>query len=554
MQRGATAVAFREELQASVPHALFLFAASVALYLINLDRPEIHDELYHVLAARGLLESGEPRIAEGLYWRGFLFTRLVALSFTLFGEGLWSARLPSVFAAALVPVVLFFWVRRAAGPLAAWLTAGLFAVSPFAVEVAQFARFYALQVLAFTLGSWAIWALLCAPAGLVGQLLRGVVALGGLVLAVALQPVTLIGVVGIAAWAVPAFLTRLPNGKLRFLVAVGLVVAGLLALAFLGEEGLRQMWRLYRDVPLFNVPYKDQFWFYYLWYLLLYPTLWTLIGPCTIIALVRAPTLASFAATSFALSFLLNSFAGSKGLRYLAYAQPFLFMLWGIGLAAVVVHVPALWASGRAALVRILAGLGSWAKAAAAALLYAALASVLLVNPFWLRTIGLLAAIPIGPEIPDPDWRRAAPVLRPLVGEVAVVTGTDDLANLYYFGRHDVLFSPSKFHELYDVVFKDFDRDPRTGRPVIASLEALERVIRCYPSGLFLSPEGHVGKPFFVDEPVRALLQRTAEPVAVPPESHTFAYRWSVDTRSSLPAEACRDLPTPYPPLRAAAW
>ncbi|MCS6877837.1 MAG: glycosyltransferase family 39 protein [Geminicoccaceae bacterium] len=547
MERVGTAAETRESAGGSFRPALFLFGASLAFYAINLDRPEIHDELHHVLAARGLLETGEPRIAEGLYWRGYLVTRLVAFSFALFGEGLWSARLPSVLVAALLPPLLFFWVRRAAGPLAAWLAAGLYAVSPFAVEIAQFARFYALQTLAFTLAAWAVWSSFCEAATLGGRLARAAIAFGGLALAFELQPVTAIGVLGLAAWAVPALLLRLPDRRSRVLFAIGLVLAGLVFLLFFGEERLRWLWRLYREVPLFNVPYKDQFWFYYVWYLMLYPTLWTLLAPCTLLALSRAPALASFAAATFAVSFLLSSFAGSKGLRYLAYAQPLLFVLWGIGLARVVEHLPALWQKGRKALAEVLVGLGPRADAAARVLLAAAAVHVLLVNPFWLRTIGLLAAIPIGPEIPDPDWRRAAAVLRPLLAEVAVVTGTDDLANLYYFGRHDVLYSPTKFHELYDVVFRDFDRDPRTGRPVIATPAALERVIRCYPSGLFATAEGHWGKRFFVDEPIIALLERTAERVPLPPGSHVRAYRWSESSRPSLPAEACRDLPRPHP-------
>ena len=43
---------------------------------------------------------------------------------------------------------MFAWLRREAGPRAAWIGAVLFGISPFAVDMAQFCRFYALQSLA----------------------------------------------------------------------------------------------------------------------------------------------------------------------------------------------------------------------------------------------------------------------------------------------------------------------------------------------------------------------------------------------------------------------
>jgi hypothetical protein len=52
---------------AAVP--FFLFAAAALLFSINLDRLPHPDELYQIQAAEGLLATGEPRIADGLYTR-----------------------------------------------------------------------------------------------------------------------------------------------------------------------------------------------------------------------------------------------------------------------------------------------------------------------------------------------------------------------------------------------------------------------------------------------------------------------------------------------------
>jgi hypothetical protein len=532
------------------PAVALLFLGSLLLYCVNLDQPvENPDEFYHILAARGLLETGEPRIADGFYWRSYLFTRLVAASFRLLGDGLVAARLPSVIATSVLVVVLFLWVRREAGAGAAWLAAGLYAISPFAVEVAQFCRFYALQALAMVGTAWLVLELVGRPARPRVQAARLVGAGGLAAVAVGLQPTSFMGLAGLAAWAVPALALRLLGradlpwrARLGWLAAGVLLAVAALAVA-LASGRLAGLWELYREVPLFNVPLREQFWFYYLWYLLLYPTLWTPIGVLAVVAIVRSPGLGSLAAVTFAVAFLLGSFAGSKALRYLAFAQPFLFVLWGLALAAL---LPALagWA-GRLAreLERRLAGLGSRARLAGRALIAAGLGVLLLANPFWLRTASLLADLPLGPELPDSDWERAAPILRPLLAEAAVLVNTEELGPLYYLGRHDILYSPSKLAELPPAIRADLGRDPRTGRPVIGSLEALERVIRCYPSGLFLAPALHWRRPYLADPEAADLLERLAEPVELPAGSHVHAYRWRHEGIGPGEAEACRGLP-----------
>ena len=67
---------------------LLLALAAGLLYCINLGHLPHPDELYHILAAQGMVVTGEPRIAEGLYTRTWLFTWLVARCFSLFGESL----------------------------------------------------------------------------------------------------------------------------------------------------------------------------------------------------------------------------------------------------------------------------------------------------------------------------------------------------------------------------------------------------------------------------------------------------------------------------------
>jgi len=71
--------------------------ACLLLYSINLGRPAHYDEFFHLLAAEGLLATGEPAIGEdGRYWRGYPLTWLVAQSFALLGPSVAVARLPAM--------------------------------------------------------------------------------------------------------------------------------------------------------------------------------------------------------------------------------------------------------------------------------------------------------------------------------------------------------------------------------------------------------------------------------------------------------------------------
>jgi hypothetical protein len=115
------------------PVALFL--VGLAFYSINLDQPPRTDELYHVLGARGYLEHGEPRIAEGVYERARYFTAAIALLFSAFGESLVVGRLLPVVCGSLLVALLFVWVRGVAGQVAAWFAAIGYLISPFAAQV-----------------------------------------------------------------------------------------------------------------------------------------------------------------------------------------------------------------------------------------------------------------------------------------------------------------------------------------------------------------------------------------------------------------------------------
>jgi len=520
-----------------------VFIAALLLYSINLNRPPHPDELHHALAAQHLLETGRPAIGEGEYVRGILHTWMVALSYRIFGESLASARLPAVFFVALLAPLLLVWVRREAGNLAAWLTAILFLSSPFAVEIAQFSRFYGLQMFSFTAGVmcayfaitmrqpwWRTAALMAAASALFA-------------LAVWLQVTTLIGLIGLSLWVAAALVAKflLPPDLDRSVRKRRLVVALVVAVVLAVLAGIvvgKMQWAIerYRYAPLFAAKSVNEFWYYHLRFVLLYPTLWTLVGVLAIAAVVRNASLGWLAVTVFGVSFVLASFAGQKEMRYFCYAQPFVAMLWGLGLA----HVePAL---------------SSWLRgvshATSRVLVFLALALVLIMNPFWLRTAAVIGSVALPGETPKADWRAARDALSPWIENAEIVVTTEELGAIYFIGRSDVRFSPNKIREIRQGQLREFGIDPRVGLPLVSTTESLEKIMVCFSSGLIVGPIDHWGNPILISEPVQEVIRAHAQPIAMPKKANLYAYGWTRQKPAGRP-DFCKSLDR-FSGLRAA--
>jgi 4-amino-4-deoxy-L-arabinose transferase-like glycosyltransferase len=206
-----------------------VFSLALILFSINLDRPADPDELHHVLAAQQLLETGLPLIGDGEYRRGILHTWMVAISYEVFGYGLDSARFPAVLLVALAAAVLFVWVRHEAGLLAAWIAASLYVFSPFTVEIAQFSRFYALQIIFFLLGSMCFFYSHAAHVSVVRRVLLGGSAAVLLFLAISHQVTTYFGIAGIAGWTFGFIAHRIFLGPTTRPVAKRIFTVGVIA-------------------------------------------------------------------------------------------------------------------------------------------------------------------------------------------------------------------------------------------------------------------------------------------------------------------------------------
>lgn len=517
------------------PAVLTLAVVALVLRLPQLDQAAHFDELYHLLAARSWLADGSFVIAEGSYERAALFTRMVGIALGLFGDGspsrdLVAARLPSLVLGVVMVVAVFVWTRREAGVAAAWIAGLLLAFSPLAVSMSQFARFYMLHALAFWIAVVTVHALASRPAAWPLQAGRTVLALAALLLALDLQDTTLIGIAGLALWAVLVhglpWLRALP---LAMAVKAGLVAAVLLAglaagFALLSSPFGAVLLHSYRWSPLWSAEHRDAFWFYHLDFVIHYPTLWTLVPLAALVAVARRPSPALLAFVLFVTAFVVHSFGGRKDARYMFYVLPFLFVLWAIAIAEIWPWlrrtVPPLTDRALRALGVGTAALAAMRRGAIAAMLLFVVAA----QGATIRTAAMIAGITIPPMQPRADLASARDDLVPRVAQATLVLTTTELETLFYLGRYDVLISRSRMTEIPGG--EEFGRDPRTGRPAIGTADSLERLMRCYADGVFVSTAERWRNPAQIDNRMSDIVVAHAEPIPLTRARRVVAYHW----------------------------
>jgi hypothetical protein len=486
------------------------------------------DELYHLLAAEGWLASGEPRIGAGLYERAYLFTQLIGWCLELLGHSLQAARLPAVFTGTAMVVLLFLWTRRVAGRSAGWIAALLLAFSPLAVELSQIARFYTLHAFAFLGAAMLAYAAVGVGPKLRTRLVLALAALACAGLALHLQMLTALGVLGLGLWLAGLMLLE-TAGRMRTLLAGGLVVAAVSLLALMIESGvLAEAWRQFRWTPLWAAEFKNRVHFYHLQLAGQYPVLWPLAGFIGIAAFGFRPRPAAFCAVIFGTAFVFRSFAGMKDERYLFYVLPFLFALFGIGIAGAFEALRPL-VRDLAERARLAMGPHLPALPVRAGLIVAALVFMLSAGsaPALLAFDLARGVLPSGPGRITSDWWRAAAVLTEQSAAADVVVVSDELAAIAALGRADVLISGSRRSELAGASVAD--RDPRTGVHVIDDAAALNTLRRCKRSGLIVLSTRDLAHGWAVPEAVRRTIEDVAEPLPLDAAPELRAFVWQRD-------------------------
>ena len=541
--------------------AALLFVLSVAVRAINLDRLPVTDELYTLLAAQGWLETGAPRIGDGIYERAQAYTLLLAGWLAAFGDNLVSARALSLLFGSCLVVAVFLWTRRVAGHLAAWITGVFLALAPLSVDVSQFVRFYTLHALVFWLsvtGAYALGTRWHPP----GK--RTLVALStivGFLFALHLQILTMFGLVGLGLWLVLAVgipWLRAQNARRRqaALAAAGglILLAGAALLLSGAAEALLER---YRWAPLWNRAHRNEFWYYHIYFVERWPTLWSLTPLALLLAIAQRPRPAVLCMCIFVVSFVLLSFGGMKDPRYMFFPLPFLFVLWGIALAkAFDLLYP--WLVG--ATDRVLRRLAPYVagRAVRAGLIGAGIAFLVGSNGDAVKALlslsgmRLIAAedggIGVDTDAGRADWVAARGSLAPLIDTASIILTARDVQFLHYLGDYDIALNSNR---LTEIPGSEFDLDPRTGRVVIGTADALGRIIGCFPSGLIVTDADSWRNPAGIEDEVADAIEAEATEIALPPEARILAFRWDHPLPDPLPAD-CATLPNIKGPPRSA--
>jgi len=501
---------------------------ALAVRIPHLSHAPHFDEMYHALAARGWLETGSFALGDGLYERAWIFTLSVAASIAVFGDSLAAARIPALVFGTIWVLGVYLWTRRHAGPLAGFLAGVFFALDPGAINLSQLVRFYTLHGLVFWLLAISVFALterrfdrrsvfLVIAAGVTGSM------------ALHLQETTMIGAAALGVWLLvrcgPHWARRSRTESLARWVVGGFVGTVIVAVAVLVLSGTAsELMNRYRTSALWAAKQRDNVKWYHDWLNGRFQAFWALFPLGALVAIRRSGAPAAFMATLFGVAFLLHSGAGQKAERYLYYAMPGFFVLWGIALSVLLPRVVALAGDALRSVVsnarlRVAAGLG----VTVAALFFAVYATP--VN-YTIRTM-LVPQAGYRPYA-EPNWPAATDVLGPVADSVEVVVSASLPKALYFFGRADVALGVTELAELSsgDEKPREFTVDPRTGRPSISEPSSIACLMGNRESGLVVVERQQWARDCCVTPAVARLLEKRMREIELPRKWELRAFRW----------------------------
>ena len=496
--------------------ALLLAALTRAV----IEHPPMYDELLHMLSARGVLETGEPRIADGHYTRAELFTRLVALSYAFFGDTAVAARIPALLSGVLLVGLVVLWTSVRAGVVAG-LAAGVFlAIMPVTVELSVFCRFYTLHGLAIFVAAVCAFEAASAP-GLNRRLLASVgLFVASILLAWHLQVTTLIALGAIFAGLAAVLLhdqrhrwvPLLESHPWRFAVAVAIALVASLALVvalgLVERLGHTALW----------AAGKADNWNYYNQRLgRALPLLWPLLPLAVVAALLRHRRIALFSLVLFGAAFLLHSVAAQKATRYLYYALPFMCILMGLGFSAAV-------EKARDVLTATMSRHQAWQLPAVLGMAV----FIFGISQEGQLALRWLAAKPSSLDgLPtyakEASWdTRTLPELAAAAQTADRVVASAGVKALYYLDRYDYEINVSVVMETD--TGQEFGRDRRTGRQVIGQAESLTEVISRPGTTLVVVDNDKLGRWNGVPREAVDVLEQRCKDLDLPAERLVHAW------------------------------
>lgn len=489
--------------------AVFLIAFAVRL-VAGTTLPLFQDEPWQLLAAQSWNQDGTFRVDQGIYTRAAYYTVLVAWFMEAFGETLAVARLPSIVAGAALVAALFEWLRRRSGMIAGVTGATLLCFHDLSIVLSAEVRFYTLHALCLWLVAaivyqvtererdqrQPVWMLVIAAAlsafALHLQVTAGV-ALASLLLWVACD----------LAYRFRDRLWRLLRGHWVLAALAGtVVVAGSVILVLDPPAPLARLYALFRYTPHWAERGQDWVFFYQRFYSTSITLLWGLAPLAFLAALLHRPRAAIFCAFLFVVPMVIMSFGGMKSGRYVLFAIPYLFAIWGLAAEALYPRAVQIGykAWGRAwTLVMgqphgaMGAGQQRLRRYSFAAVAIFVLVFALISQPSYresaqtivksaLTALSRPGKLLVGPDL-EP-WASHRSELKAKIERASIFLASMPSTMLYLLGPFDVILNANAAEEAAGEA--EFTPDPRVGRPAIQTKESLQAIMSCYPTGIIV--------------------------------------------------------------------
>lgn len=510
---------------------LAFIATTVRLIGVGIDHLPVGDEMFHVLSAQSWASVGTLSIADGIYGRAALFTKSIGVLFTLFGDTLVVARLPALIFGILWVLLLYVWVDRYAGRLAAWIAALLLCLAPHAIELSLYSRMYTIQGFMFLLGCMTAFAIVTHDYSVIKKLSLSSFAIVCFGLAIHMHEVTLVGLVALVIalsmdFAVQhrqIFTNKAP--LLWLILLLVFLIAIVSALLYQYWEFFNPYWQTFVTPAFANRDSDVRF--YHKLLIASYPAMWLLMPLAVVITIYFQPRIGLFCVTMFVIIFLMHSIAGRKAERYIYYGMPFLFAIWGIALAAVVPYLNRLLTDVSHSLRANYLTIGKvdhFDLIFKSAFTFVVVIFMISGSGAFLRTINILQGESYYFGTKLSNWEEALPQLKPLIDDAPVVVTTNFPKTLYYFDRFDIAFSPVV---VADVVHgEEWGLDRRTGRPAISTVESLQQVFDKYPHGIFVGERSEWRSRFRMTDEAADFLEKNAKRVELPAVSRIVAFTW----------------------------
>jgi hypothetical protein len=498
--------------------AVFLIALSVRL-AAGATLPLFRDEVWHLLAGHSWIHEGTLRVDQGAYTRAGYFTVLVAWFMEAFGETLAVARLPGILCGAGLVTAVFVWLRRKSGTVAAWTGAMLLCFYDLSILLSAEVRFYTLHALSLWLGAAIVYQVTDGNRNQRQPVWMLAVAAALFAVALHVQVTAGVALVALVSWAIcdlayqsKARLWALVRGHWILAAATGLIVlAGAIGMILHPPAALAQLYAEFRFITLFK-PSLNWVFFYQRFFSDTITLLWALFPLAFIAALVHRPRAAIFCAVLLVVPVVIMSFGGMKNGRYVFFALPYLFATWGLAAEAVLPKAMQIgyetW--GRAWSLIVRSWPGSMAAGERRLRPYSFATAAILVVAFamigqrsYLESTKLLlkstttvlsrpAQLLVGPDL-EP-WASHRKELTGMIERASVFIATMPATTIYELGTFDVILHGIMLDEVIrtsggspkEAENTEFTTDPRSGRPMISTLESLQAIMSCYHSGIII--------------------------------------------------------------------